>query len=425
MSRGAPEVSARPPPESRPARTRATTGHPYDGRVDRRPSHPRRAPRSVRRRPEAGAANARAAETLGALCLLGVAATHLLDVGHKLEEAPYMGAAFIVLIGGSIAAALLLLDGRRAPIAWRIALALSLGAIVGYLLSRSIGLPQLADHVGRWADPAGLAALTFEVASVLLATGAVARIPSDRMAPAAFSLAVGVLGLAAVAAGAAHPHGTGGHGEGHHGAAGTHEAGARGLGGHGHGHGGHPVGHAPGPGSHPSVFAAHGHGAHADVPQYPDLSQATPEQRAEARRLWLTTKKCTAEMGVGTVGAAQGLGYRVSSRTGLWHLTNPSFRLDDIVLDASRPAWNGGHADGCRVETLVYANPSRSPDCRGCRLVAAVYRLPTPQVPKLGGPIIRWHAHEEGNGLPMTHVWFTDDLRSAYAFKAPQELRLQ
>jgi len=24
----------------------------------------------------------------------------------------------------------------------------------------------------------------------------------------------------------------------------------------------------------------------------------------------------------------------------------------------------------------------------------------------------------------MTHVWFTNDLRSAYAFKAPKELRL-
>jgi hypothetical protein len=96
-----------------------------------------------------------------------------------------------------------------------------------------------------------------------------------------------------------------------------------------------------------------------------------------------------------------------------------------VVLDTSRPAWNGGDADGCRIETLVYSNPLKTPDCTGCRLVAAVYRLPTPRVPRLGGPIIRWHAHETGSGLPMAHVWFTDDLRSAYAFKAPRELGLR
>ncbi len=89
---------------------------------------------------------------------------------------------------------------------------LSLGAMVGYLLSRSVGLPQLADHVGQWADPAGVAALTFEAAIVVLASGEVSRVPGDRMAPAAFSLALGVLGLAAVGAGGAtHPPEAGGH----------------------------------------------------------------------------------------------------------------------------------------------------------------------------------------------------------------------
>jgi uncharacterized membrane protein YfcA len=82
-----------------------------------------------------------------------VAATHALDLGHKLDEAPYMGAAFIVLIGGSIAAALLLLDGRHAQVGWQLGFALSLGAMVGYFLSRSVGLPQLADTWGTGPTP--------------------------------------------------------------------------------------------------------------------------------------------------------------------------------------------------------------------------------------------------------------------------------
>jgi hypothetical protein len=243
------------------------------------------------------------------VCLLGVAATHILDLGHKLAEAPYMGAAFIVLIAGSIAAALLLLDGRLVSVGWRVAMMLSLGAMVGYLLSRSVGLPQLASHVGHWADPAGIAALTFEAAIAVLASGEISRIPSDRIAPAVLSLAVGVLGLAAVGAGGAtqspttgsHVDGIGAHGAGGH----SHEAGDR--------DGGPPGGPHPPPGIH----AAHGHAAHGDVDQYPDLAQAMPEQRAEARRLWLNSKKCSTDMGFETVGGARARGYGVSSRTGL------------------------------------------------------------------------------------------------------------
>lgn len=329
-----------------------------------------------------------------------------------------MGAAFIVLIGGSIAAALLLLGGRHVWVAWRIAGMLSLGAMVGYVLSRSLGLPQLADHVGHWADPAGVAALTFEGAIVVLASGEVSRIPSDRLAPAVFSLALGVLGLAAVGAGGAthSPPEAGGHAA----VVGTHGAVGYPFGGEGY-----QGGHAHGGDPRPAVLPARGHGPHGDVAQYPDLAQATPEQRSEARRLWLNSKRCTADIGVDTVGGARSRGYRVISRTGLWHLTNPKFGADGVVLDASRAAWSGGDADGCRIETLAYSNPRNTRDCTGCRLVAAVYRLPTPRLARLGGPIIRWHGHQTGNGLPMSHVWFTNDLRSAYAFKPPRELRLK
>lgn len=426
MSLGPSGVLGRPAPRARSPRTGSPSGPPAETArtdrptprpVDRRRSHPA-SPRRRRRKPRAE--TSRAAEALGALSLLGVAATHLLDLGHKLEDAPYLGVAFIVLIGGSIVAAVLLLGGRHAPVAWRIGVTLSVGAMLGYILSRSIGLPQLAGHVGHWADPVGMAALTFEAVIVVLGTGAVTQIPDDRIVPAAFSLALGVMGVAAVGAGGAtHSHGAGSPG-GAQTAAGGHAASAHRHEGQDHGNG-----HLLGGQSRPGVLAAHGHAAHGDVAQYPDLAQASAEQRVEARRLWLNSKRCAAETGVGTVGAARAQGYRVSSRTGLWHLTNRKFTTDDVVLDASRPAWNGGDADGCRIESLVYANPRKAPDCRGCRLVAALYRLPTPQLPTLGGPIIRWHAHEEGSGLPMVHVWFTNDLRSAYAFKAPRELGIQ
>jgi hypothetical protein len=109
---------------------------------------------------------------LGALLLGGVAATHILDLPDKLAEAHYMAALFCGLIVASIALAALLLTGRAIHFAWGAAAGVSVAAIAGYVLSRSVGLPELADHVGRWADPMGIAALVCEAGLVALAVRA-------------------------------------------------------------------------------------------------------------------------------------------------------------------------------------------------------------------------------------------------------------
>src|SRR4051795_8393828 len=106
---------------------------------------------------------------VAAALLMGVAVTHVLDLPDKLEEAPYMAVLFILLIVASLALMLLLMAGRAAPEVRAISGLVCALTVVGYVLSRTVGLPQIEDHVGQWGDPIGVASLVFEVGLVWLA----------------------------------------------------------------------------------------------------------------------------------------------------------------------------------------------------------------------------------------------------------------
>jgi hypothetical protein len=106
----------------------------------------------------------RAAAVIG---LAGVALIHLLDIPGKFSETPYMGWLYIGLMLGCLgtAAALIRSSHRRA---WTAAALFPLGAIVGYTLTRTVGLPQATADIGNWAEPLGLASLFVEGSLVAL-----------------------------------------------------------------------------------------------------------------------------------------------------------------------------------------------------------------------------------------------------------------
>jgi len=105
---------------------------------------------------------------VAAALLMGVAVTHVLDLPDKLEEAPYMAVLFILLIVASLALMLLLIAGRAAPEVRAISGLVCALTVVGYVLSRTIGLPQIEDHVGQWGDPIGVASLVCEFGVIAL-----------------------------------------------------------------------------------------------------------------------------------------------------------------------------------------------------------------------------------------------------------------
>jgi hypothetical protein len=105
---------------------------------------------------------------LGILGLAGVALTHAVELGAHVEHAPYLGVLFCGLIVSCSGLAIALAAAWRPLTTWAAATATSAAAIGAYAASRTIGLPQIADHVGVWGEPAAVAALACEAAVVSL-----------------------------------------------------------------------------------------------------------------------------------------------------------------------------------------------------------------------------------------------------------------
>ncbi|MEA2170823.1 MAG: hypothetical protein QOF76_4123 [Solirubrobacteraceae bacterium] len=109
-----------------------------------------------------------AARAVGALGLTGIGLIHLLDLQSKFSETPYMAWMYIGLIVSAlvIASELIRTGARRA---WLAGAGLAAGAMVGFTLTRTVGLPQAHGDIGNWLEPLGLASLYVEAAFIALA----------------------------------------------------------------------------------------------------------------------------------------------------------------------------------------------------------------------------------------------------------------
>jgi hypothetical protein len=175
------------------------------------------------------------------------------------------------------------------------------------------------------------------------------------------------------------------------------------------------------------------HGLAHHLLQYPDLTLATRRQRGAAERLLARIRAATARWSTVKSAATSGFDTHLARRdpgdegVGYLHAEHRRYSADNHILDPSRP------------ESLIYATePGRQP-----RLVGAMFSVPRGVLgPTPGGAIDRWHSHivcRRGDkrglaplasgtcpsgsrltqGSEMLHVWFTSDLRSAFAVHAP------
>lgn len=112
---------------------------------------------------------------------LAVAAglVHVPVTPDHLVEAPYVGVLFIALTVSSLLLAGLLLLADS-PAAWVLSGVTCGLAVVAYVASRSVALPQMADDVGNWLEPLGMAALLTEGAVVVLSLVALRNGPVSR-----------------------------------------------------------------------------------------------------------------------------------------------------------------------------------------------------------------------------------------------------
>jgi hypothetical protein len=113
---------------------------------------------------------ARAAVVVG---LAGIALIHLLDSIGKFKETPYVAWLYVALMVGALVAGALLIVSRS-KIGFAAAATLAAAAIAGYVVSRTVGLPNATDDIGNWTEPLGLAALFVEGCVVAVSVPALA-----------------------------------------------------------------------------------------------------------------------------------------------------------------------------------------------------------------------------------------------------------
>jgi len=113
--------------------------------------------------------------SVAAVGLAGIALIHLLDSLGKFQETPYMGWMYVGLMVSSLAVAATLVHTHSRE-AWLATIALPASAIVGFVLTRTTGLPQAKGDIGNWSEPLGLAALFVEGAVIAVAGYALAAL---------------------------------------------------------------------------------------------------------------------------------------------------------------------------------------------------------------------------------------------------------
>ena len=118
--------------------------------------------------------------SVAAVGLAGIALIHLLDSLGKFQETPYMGWMYLGLMLSCLAVAAVLIHANLRE-AWLATLVLPASAIVGFTLTRTVGLPQAHGDIGNWSEPLGLAALFVEGALIALSAYALAALKPRRV----------------------------------------------------------------------------------------------------------------------------------------------------------------------------------------------------------------------------------------------------
>jgi hypothetical protein len=110
--------------------------------------------------------------------LLAIALIHFLDFFSTIQTDTYVGVLYLVLIAGCLAAAGGLL-GRNPWRAWTLTAAVAAAPFLGYIVSRSVGLPGATDNIGNWTEPLGLAALFVEFLVMAISLRALVPVRSE------------------------------------------------------------------------------------------------------------------------------------------------------------------------------------------------------------------------------------------------------
>ncbi len=121
-----------------------------------------------------------AARATVAAGLVALAVIHALDSVGKWSEVRYI---FWMYMAASIAALavggwVILTRSRSSLLA---AAALSASVLAGFVINRTVGLPNATDDIGNWTEPLGLASMIIESSTIAVALLAHRLTPGPRL----------------------------------------------------------------------------------------------------------------------------------------------------------------------------------------------------------------------------------------------------
>jgi hypothetical protein len=110
---------------------------------------------------------------VGVLLALAVAAAHVADQGGltAFTSPDWLGWAYRLIEVGGVLVAVSLVWPRLARLGWLAAVLLGVGPFVGYIASRTVGVPGDPADVGNWGDWVGTLALIVEAGLVTVSVG--------------------------------------------------------------------------------------------------------------------------------------------------------------------------------------------------------------------------------------------------------------
>jgi peptidoglycan/LPS O-acetylase OafA/YrhL len=114
--------------------------------------------------------------------IVGSGVIHLIEARDAFGDATYKGMLFVAQGLGALVADVGIYRAERVW-GWSLGLLAAGGALIGYVLSRTVGLPGLPPEPEAWLEPMGVASLIVEGLFVLLFVVAWRRPPTSTSPP--------------------------------------------------------------------------------------------------------------------------------------------------------------------------------------------------------------------------------------------------
>ncbi len=96
----------------------------------------------------------------GIVLILMTGLIHVSDASDALSEAAYKGLLFYANGAGALIAAYGIY--RKHNWGWNLGFLVAAGSLIGYVASRTVGLPQIPAEADAWLEPLGVASLIAE-----------------------------------------------------------------------------------------------------------------------------------------------------------------------------------------------------------------------------------------------------------------------